>query len=301
MCAEGSVMKSRGSSQNCMLPHVPVMVDMVVDFFADCDDGGLLVDGTAGAGGHLAFLSEALPGLKFLAIDRDPAAVSILEDRFARNPAISIKQGSYTEIPDILTEMKRPTASAALFDLGLSSMQLDDPSRGFSYRLDGPLDMRFDDSCGITASELLNNMSEKDIADTIFVYGEEGRSRRIAREIVKNRPVRTTRELLEIIDNSVKGNSVKVLSRVFQALRIAVNKELDQLDMLVENMVSWTGTGAKIAFITFHSIEDRKIKLLFRDDPNYRQHSPKWVVPDEDEIRENNRARSARLRMGIRI
>lgn len=303
MGAGRSEKDSRDSFRNEMsvLPHVPVMANEVVDFFAGGPNEGLFVDGTAGAGGHLAMLSRAIPGMSFLAIDRDPAAVSILRSRFGDNPEVTVRRGSYTEIPDIMNEMGLPKASAALFDLGLSSIQLDEPSRGFSYRFEGPLDMRFDDSSGKTAAELLNRMSEKDIADIIYRYGEEGRSRRIAKAIVTNRPVRTTLELAAIINGSVRGSSFKVLSRVFQALRIAVNEELDQLNTLIDTLDSWTDAGARIAFITFHSIEDRRIKLLFRDDPVYKQHSPKWIIPGEDEVKENSRARSARLRMGIRV
>ncbi len=303
MCAERYAEDSLRShcNQIDMLSHVPVMADEVVDFFTGGLNEGLLVDGTAGAGGHLEMLSRAMPGMSFLAVDRDPAAVSILRSRFSDNPDVIVRQGSYTEVPDIIKELGLRNASAALFDLGLSSIQLDDPLRGFSYRHEGPLDMRFDDSTGTTAAELLNKMTEKKIADIIYNYGEEGRSRRIAKAIVRNRPVNTTLELAEIIDGSIRRNSFKILSRVFQALRIAVNEELDQLDRLIDDLDSWTKVGARIAFITFHSIEDRKIKLLFRDTPSYRQHSPRWVVPGEDEIRKNSRARSARLRMGIRI
>ncbi|MEN8208880.1 MAG: 16S rRNA (cytosine(1402)-N(4))-methyltransferase RsmH [Candidatus Fermentibacteria bacterium] len=303
MCAERSAGNSPKSPSDGIdrLPHIPVMADEMVEFISGGMVDGLIADGTAGAGGHLELLSRALPGMRFLAVDRDPAAVAILRSRFAGNPDVTVRQGSYTEIPDIIDELDMGKATAALFDLGLSSIQLDDRMRGFSYRFEGPLDMRFDDSAGETAAELLNRLSEKEIADIIYNYGEEGRSRRIAKAIAENRPVRTTLELAEIISGSIRKCSFKVLSRVFQALRIAVNGELDQLEMLIDNLDRWTGIGARIAFITFHSIEDRKIKLLFRDTPGYRQHSPRWVVPGEDEIRRNSRARSARLRMGIRI
>ncbi len=283
-----------------MSSHVPVMADEVVDFFAGDLNEGLLVDGTAGAGGHLAMLSRALPGMSFLAVDRDPSAVEILRSRFSDNPDVIVRQGSYTEIPEIINELSLGKASAALFDLGLSSIQLDDPQRGFSYRYEGPLDMRFDDSKGEAAAELLNRISEKEIADIIYNYGEEGRSRRIAKAIAQNRPVSTTLELARIVNASVRRGSNKILSRVFQALRIAVNGELDQLNRLIDELNGWTEVDARIAFITFHSIEDRKIKLLFRDTAGYRQYSPRWVVPGEDEVRRNSRARSARLRMGIR-
>jgi len=284
-----------------MLSHVPVLADEVVDFLSGGCSEGLLVDGTAGSGGHLEMLSRAMPRMSFLAVDRDPEAVSNLRSRFRDNPDITVRKGSYTEVPDIIRELGLRKASAALFDLGLSSTQLDDPLRGFSYRSEGPLDMRFDDSTGTTAAELLNRMSEEEIANIIYNYGEEGRSRRIAKAIVRNRPVNTTLELAEIINGSIRRNSFKILSRVFQALRIAVNGELEQLDRLIDELDGWTEVGARIAFITFHSIEDRKIKLLFRDTSPYRQHSPRWVVPGEDELLRNSRARSARLRMGIRI
>ncbi len=303
MCAERSIQESPRSPDNGIdpLPHVPVMADEVLEFLSHGHNEGLLVDGTAGAGGHLALLSSALPGMTFLAVDRDPAAVEILRNRFRDNPDVIVRQGSYTEIPELINELSLQNASAALFDLGLSSIQLDDPQRGFSYRFEGPLDMRFDDSTGKTAAELLNKMTEKEIADIIYIYGEEGRSRRIAKAIAGSRPVRTTLQLAQIVNDSVRRGSNKILSRVFQALRIAVNGELDQLEMLIDNLDGWTEAGARIAFITFHSIEDRKIKLLFRDTPGYRQHSPRWLVPGEDEVRRNSRARSARLRMGIRV
>ncbi len=303
MCAERSNEESPRSPDNGidLFPHVPVMADEVLEFLSHGQNEGLLVDGTAGAGGHLDLLSRALPGMTFLAVDRDPAAAAMLRSRFRDNPDVMVRQGSYTEIPEIISELGLQNASAVLFDLGLSSIQLDDPLRGFSYRFCGPLDMRFDDSTGKTAAELVNRISEKEIADIIYTYGEEGRSRRIAKAIVQNRPVNTTLELAEIVNASVRRGSIKILSRVFQALRIAVNGELDQLEMLIDELDGWTEAGARIAFITFHSIEDRKIKLLFRDTPGYRQHSPRWLVPGEDEVRRNSRARSARLRMGIRV
>lgn len=282
------------------LSHVPVMADEVVDFFTGGRKDGLLVDGTAGCGGHLSRLTEALPRMRFLAVDRDPSAVSVLRNRFGDSPEVTVRSGSYTMIPGMLEEMGLGKATAALFDLGLSSLQLDDPCRGFSYRHDSPLDMRFDETEGRTAEELLNELTEKEIADIIYRFGQEGRSRRIARAIVAARPLRSCRELADVVAGSVRGPSTKILSRVFQALRIAVNREMEQLDTLLSDLHSWTEPGARIAFITFHSMEDRRIKILFRDDPFYLQHSPKWLVPTEGEIRSNSRARSARLRMGVR-
>lgn len=282
------------------LSHLPVMADEVVDFFTGGRKNGLMVDGTAGCGGHLSRLKEALPGMRFLAVDRDPSAVSILRKRFGGCPEVTVRMGSYTGIPGMVEEMGVGQASAALFDLGLSSLQLDDPSRGFSYRHDSPLDMRFDDTEGETAAELLNRLTEKEIADIIYRFGQEGRSRRIAGAIVRARPLESCRELADVVAGSIRGASMKLLSRVFQALRIAVNREMEQLDKLLSELHGWTESGARIAFITFHSLEDRRIKILFRDDPYFHQHSPKWLVPTEGEKRANSRARPARLRMGVR-
>ncbi len=305
MCAERPTKSHLYSSGHIRMDetgtHVPVLLDSVVSFFSGGITEGLLVDGTAGAGGHLAAFAEALPKMSLLGVDRDPVAISILRSRFNQDSVVTVRQASYTEIPAIMNEIGFTYASGALFDLGLSSIQLDDSSRGFSYRSDGPLDMRFDGSSGATADELLNRCSEREIADIIYNYGEEGRSRRIAKAIVRERPVHSTQELAKIIRGNVRGNPVKILSRVFQALRIAVNRELEQLDNLLENLHTWTESGARIAFITFHSLEDRKIKLLFRDSGYYSQFSPVWIVADDNERRENPRARSARLRMGIRL
>lgn len=280
--------------------HLPVMANEVADFFYEGKTDGLTVDGTAGAGGHLSRLTRLMPQCRFLAVDRDPSAVSGLEELFEFDDNVTVRRGSYVDIPGILETESLGRASGALFDLGLSSLQLDDAARGFSYRMDGPLDMRFDPSQKLSADELVNRTDEMELADIIYQYGQEGRSRRIARAIAGARPVRSTRELADVISRAVRGRGVKVLSRVFQALRIAVNRELENLDIMLSSLHTWTEPGARIAFITFHSLEDRRIKLLFRDDSRFSQYSPKWLVPGEEEVRRNSRARPARLRMGIR-
>jgi 16S rRNA (cytosine1402-N4)-methyltransferase len=282
-------------------PHVPIMVEEVVNFFAVGLTSGLFVDGTAGTGGHSAALAEAMGEMSFLCCDRDPDAVSILQKRFSGDDRFTVKRASYTRIPEILNDLGVNRASAAFFDLGLSSLQLDDPDRGFSYRTDGPLNMRFDDGEGPNASELVNRLTERELADMIYLYGQEGRSRKIARAIVRSRPLRSTRELADVVASAVGGNPVKILSRVFQALRIAVNREMEELDVLLDDLDSWLEPGGRVAFITFHSLEDRKVKLLFRDHSSFKQADPKWLLPCEEEIGSNSRARSARLRMGVRV
>ncbi|OPL17911.1 MAG: hypothetical protein AVO35_07040 [Candidatus Aegiribacteria sp. MLS_C] len=280
--------------------HVPVMVREVCGFLAGSRSDGLLVDGTAGMGGHLAALLDVLPDMRFLALDRDPNAVSVLRERFGDHKRVIVRHASYTSAQSVIEEIGLGRASAALFDLGLSSLQLDDPARGFSHSMDGTLDMRFDPEDGPTALELVNTLPEKELADIIFRFGQEGRSRRIAAAIVNARPVAGSRELADAVSSSVRSGGVKMLSRVFQALRIAVNRELEELDILLDGLASWTETDARIAFITFHSLEDRRVKVLFRDCGSFRQYSPKWLLPGDEEIRENSRARSARLRMGLR-
>jgi 16S rRNA (cytosine1402-N4)-methyltransferase len=277
------------------------MPSEVSGFFGSIAGEGLLVDGTAGAGGHMALLLDACPDSRLLGVERDPVAADALAERFKGEQRVTVRNASYTEIPALLSGLGLASASGALFDLGLSTPQLDDPSRGFSHSSDGPLDMRFDQSCERTAADLVNGLSRRDLADIIYRYGEEGRSRRIADAIVEARPLRSTTELAAVVKGSVRGNPIRILSRVFQALRIAVNSELEHLERLLESLPGWTVSGAGVAFITFHSLEDRLIKTFFRDSPEFRPSSPPWAIASDAEISANPRARSARLRTGVRL
>jgi 16S rRNA (cytosine1402-N4)-methyltransferase len=290
-----------GGRPQSALTHIPVMPSEVSDFFRGIVGSGLLVDGTAGAGGHLALLLEACPDARLLGVERDHAAADALAERFRGEERVIVRNASYAAIPAITDGLGLGGASGALFDLGLSTLQLDDPSRGFSHSTEGPLDMRFDQSSGRTAADLVNGLSRRDLADIIYGYGEEGRSRRIADAIVEARPLRSTTELAAIVKGSVRGNPVKVLSRVFQALRIAVNAELEHLEKLLESLPCWTVSGAGVAFFTFHSLEDRMIKTFFRDSQDFRPSSPPWATASPAEISANSRARSARLRTGVRL
>lgn len=279
--------------------HKPVMPREIVEYLRGAS-AGTVVDGTAGGGGHTALLSSEFPGSPVLAFERDPQAAEALRERFTGSN-VRVFTGSYTRIPRVVDENGLPPATAALFDLGLSSIQLDDPDRGFSHRADGPLDMRFDTSLGEPVSALLKKLTEKQIADIIYRFGEEGRSRVIAREIKKTGGPATTGELAAAVKAAVRGNPVKPLSRVFQAFRIHANRELEHLETLLGEMHSWTAPGCRIAVLTFHSLEDRMIKLHFRDDPRFTQFDPPWLLPSREEKRENGRARSARLRLGVRL
>jgi 16S rRNA (cytosine1402-N4)-methyltransferase len=278
--------------------HVPVMPQEIIDFLC-ITSPALLVDGTSGSGGHTALLKNALPNSQILAFERDPSAAEKLSSRF-NGTGVSVVNSSYIDIPEWLELNKYGPVQAVLLDLGLSSIQLDSPDRGFSHRTSGPLDMRFDQSKGKPAWEMLCAMTEKQIADVIYRYGEEGRSRAIARAIKKAGKLNTTDDLASIVRSVVKGNPVKPLARVFQAVRIHVNGELLHLEKLLSEMHKWTESGCRIAVLTFHSIEDRMIKQLFRDSQNFRQFDPPWMVPGASEKRLNPRARSARLRLGVR-
>ena len=279
--------------------HLPIMPSEIVEYLC-ASPSELVVDGTSGGGGHTDLLSKALPESRILAVERDSSASAELAAKFL-DTNVTVVNSSYTEIPDIITKNGMPEAGAALFDLGLSSIQLDTPDRGFSHRTTGPLDMRFDTESGKPASQILRSMTEKQIADAIYRYGEEGRSRAIARAIKQNRRLLTTDDLADSVRSVVKGNPVKSLARVFQAIRILVNGELDHLEKMLSQMHLWTGTGCRVAVLTFHSLEDRMIKLHFRDSDHFKQYDPPWMLPSTKEKRSNNRARSARLRLGVRV
>jgi 16S rRNA (cytosine1402-N4)-methyltransferase len=183
----------------------------------------------------------------------------------------------------------------------MSTDQLEDDARGFSYRRPGPLDMRFDTDSGRTAADLVNGLPEKELADLIYRLGGERRSRRIARRIVQRRPIEGTIELAKAVSSAVRGYRPSVLSRVFQALRIAVNDEMGQLERLLESMADWMAPGCRVGVITFHSLEDRKVKHFFRDSDSFRPGEPAWTGPSRRERESNVRSRSAKLRRGVRL
>jgi 16S rRNA (cytosine1402-N4)-methyltransferase len=275
------------------------MVDEVVGFLGGAGPS-VVVDGTAGGGGHLGAFMLAFPEACILAVDADPSAPGLA----LGGGRVVTRAGAFTGIPGILRSLGWGPAGAAFFDLGLSSLQLDDPSRGFSHRpaLSGPLDMRFDQAGGApTAAGLLGSLDEKGLADLVFELGEERRSRAIAREVRASMPVMTTTELAAAVRRACRGgNPVKPLSRVFQALRIAVNDELGRLGALLAGLDSWIAPGGRVAFLTFHSLEDRMVKRFLLGGGAFAASAPPWLKPSDAECRANPRARSARLRMGIR-
>jgi 16S rRNA (cytosine1402-N4)-methyltransferase len=285
--------------------HEPVMVAETIDLLAP-SRGGLFVDCTVGLGGHARALLEA-GASRVLGLDRDPEALQIARERLADlSDRIDLVHADYRELGRVLDERQIPGIAGALADLGVSSMQLDAEGRGFSFRRDEPLDMRMDQSQGPTAADLLKTVGEEDLANVIFEYGEERFSRRIARAIVTARDagaIATTGQLAQIVRRAVpkKGyQRIDPATRTFQALRIWVNRELEGLDAFLAEACTRLLAGARLAVITFHSLEDRIVKHVFRALAQGQQAlrilTKRPVVPADAEVNRNPRARSAKLR-----
>jgi 16S rRNA (cytosine1402-N4)-methyltransferase len=286
--------------------HIPVLLAEVVEWLAPAP-GKIYVDGTLGGGGHTEALARAVrDGGQVIATDLDPAALARCEVRLAGLP-VKIAAANYTEVPELLAELGISTVDGILLDLGLSSDQLAEPERGFSFQLDGPLDLRFDPDRGESAAELLAHVGEQRLADIIFQYGEERHSRRIARKIVETRrttPIRTAGQLADLVRACVPrtpGLRIDPATRTFQALRIAVNGELASLEAALAKFPDLLHFGARLAIISFHSLEDRLVKQAFRSDPRLNNLTKKPVVAAAREETDNPRSRSAKLRVAERI
>lgn len=287
--------------------HVPVMLDEVLHWL-DPRAGQTLVDGTLGGGGHTEALATAVgPQGLVVALDRDAAALAAAETRLAGMP-VKLVGASFRELPEVLDQLEIPRVDGILLDLGLSSDQLDDQTRGFSFDSEGPLDLRFDTSTGEPAWRYIERLDATALADVIYNYGEERRSRRIARDIVEQRaktPIHTARQLAEIVRHSApRGRGkprIDPATRTFQALRIAVNDELGALREGLEKFPDCLAVGGRVAIISFHSLEDRLVKQAFRDDARFEVLTRKPVVPTAAEVQRNPRSRSAKLRVAKRI
>ena len=282
--------------------HVPVLLEETLELLA-VRPGGLWVDGTLGLGGHAeAVLRATAPDGRLLGLDRDEEALERARARLDPFGArVRLEHADYREIPARLGDER---ASGILLDLGVSSLQLDDPERGFSFQREGPLDMRMDRSARGTAAELVNRMREGELADLIHEYGEEPFSRRIARAIVRARetePIETTTRLAEIVRRAAPKSrrpGFHPATRTFQALRIRVNRELEGLGEAIERTAACLRSGGRIVVIAFHSLEDRAAKQAFRSlaGRGFSLLTKKPLRPGEAEVRQNPRARSARLR-----
>jgi len=285
--------------------HVSVLRDEVVAWL-DPHPGGVFVDGTLGAGGHGRALAEHVgPGGLVIGIDRDPAALDRAERRLA-GLTVRLAQANFCDLPEVLNTLGVEAVDGVVLDLGMSSDQLADPGRGFSFDADGPLDLRFDPTEGEPAWRLLNRLSVEHLADLIYSYGEERHSRRIARAIVerrRERPIQTARELAELVRQCVpRSRTMRIdpATLTFQALRIAVNDELKSLEIALRRIPQCLRLDARLAVISFHSLEDRRVKEAFRDDLRYRPLTKRPIRPGPEEIAANPRARSAKLRVAAR-
>ncbi len=264
------------------------------------------VDATVGSGGHSeAIMQASEPDGRLLGLDADPSAIARAAPRLERfGDRVTLTSANFAAMSDAAHAAGFSKASGVLMDLGFSSPQIDDPRRGFSFQTEGPLDMRYDQRSGLSAQDVLARLSEKELADVIFQFGDERRSRRIARYIVRRRheaPFRTTSDLAETVAQATKPNRGRIhpATRTFQALRIYVNNELENLSLGLQAALEFLVTGGRLVVISFHSLEDRIVKNFIRD--GHRQGTlhaltPKPLRPDEDERRSNPRSRSARLR-----
>lgn len=286
--------------------HVSVMPDEICQWVASCQPR-VVIDGTYGAGGHSRRLLEVIPddGL-VIGLDRDPAVLTRTESE-SNDHRLNVFLASYEQAPKALQACDLTRADALVLDLGLSSDQLADRQRGFSFQHDGPLDLRFDPENGIPASEWLARNSEQTIADTIYQFGEERFSRRIAREIVarakRREPVQTVDQLVDVCRRCVprsKHHDIHPATRTFQALRIAVNGELEILSRTLAAAPDWLRQGGRAVIISFHSLEDRIVKQAFRDDDRWNVLTKKPLRPSEAEVMNNPRSRSAKLRVAER-
>lgn len=285
--------------------------------------GGVYLDGTLGAGGHAeGILKASAPRGRLIGLDLDSEALAIARQRlFDFQESVIIRQASYRSADKVLAEVGLDRVNGIVLDLGVSSMQIDRPNRGFSFLSDGPLDMRFNQDSGHRAADLVNTLSEEELANLIFNYGEERFSRRIARAIVAARPVQTTRDLAALIEKAVPGyeSQIHPATRTFQALRIATNKELETLTEALPILVKCLAPGGRIAIISFHSLEDRIVKRFFKQESQdcicppeqpicicghsaiLKVLTKRPVRASEDEIKNNPRSRSAKLRVAEKL
>lgn len=302
--------------------HISVLYQVVLEYLS-VKPGGSYLDGTVGAGGHAAAILDASsPGGRLMAMDRDPAALSFAGERLASyGERVVYVHASFDQMSEMANRHGFDQVDGILLDLGLSSRQLDDPTRGFAFRFDGPLDMRLDPDSELTAATLVNEYSSDELANLIWRYGEERASRRIAKAIVAARPLATTGELAAVIIDVVRRRerSIHPATRTFQALRIAVNQELDALSSALPQAISLLQSGGRLAVIAFHSLEDRIVKQFLRQSARdcicpseqpvctcehkatLRILTQKPARPSADEMGRNPRSRSARLRVAERI
>jgi 16S rRNA (cytosine1402-N4)-methyltransferase len=303
------------------IQHQPVLYQEIIHALHP-KSPGRYIDGTIGAGGHARGILEACaPDGRLLGLDLDSQALALARETLAPyGKRFVLAQASYLSLLETMQSLGWDAADGIVIDLGVSSMQLDTPERGFSFQFDAPLDMRFNREVGLTAAQLINTAPEADLADLLFEYGEEPRARKIARMIVQARPVMRTLQLAEIVKKAYAGHSrIHPATRTFQAIRIAVNDELTVLEQTLPRALQALRPGGRLAVISFHSLEDRIVKEFFRRESKDQINPPyekiyeverhatlkeiarKPITPSDEEITSNPRARSAKLRVAERL
>ncbi|MFM7188426.1 MAG: 16S rRNA (cytosine(1402)-N(4))-methyltransferase RsmH [Armatimonadota bacterium] len=302
--------------------HVPVMLEECIDGLS-IKPGGTYVDATTGGGGHSAAILDQLAGTgKLICLDQDRDALASAKLRLGSQQNVCFVQSNFGRIAEVIAEYSPAGVDGVLFDLGVSSYQLDTPGRGFAIRYNGPLDMRMDqESDAETAADLVNRLPESEIADIFFTYGEESRGRRIAKAIVDARPLLTTEDLVDAVRRAMptgtRPGQVHPATKVFQALRIAVNSELDVLPSAIIGAINALAIGGRIVVMSYHSLEDRIVKRILSEGAGKAIASDGWTVtdrqkvlnlvtrkgvgPSETELRLNPRSRSAKLRVAERM
>jgi 16S rRNA (cytosine1402-N4)-methyltransferase len=306
--------------------HVPVLLESVLDKLnVAAHRDGIFIDGTVGAGGHATAILRSAPGARLLGFDRDPRSLEIARAHLSPfGSRVTLVHANYDTMGQIAPAQgfAPGTIDGILLDLGLSSMHVDDATRGFAFRQDGPLDMRFDPAARLpSAADLVNTLEAEELAAIFFRYGEEREGRRIAQAIIAARPLHTTRQLAGVIEKAHRGPRGRVhpATRVFQALRIVVNDELGALERVLPEAIALLRPGGRLAIISFHSLEDRIVKQVFREEATdclcpprqpictcghrarIRLINRKPISPNEVEIEANPRSRSAKLRIAERI
>lgn len=313
-------MSDQGSRD--FFPHLPALYQQIIHVIRP-ESPGLYVDGTVGAGGHAWQILEASrPAGHLLGLDIDPQALAIARQRLSVfGDRVILIQASYTTLAEQIAKVGWTAAQGIILDLGVSSMQIDTPERGFSFQADGPLDMRFGPDSRVKAEDLVNDLTEGELADLIWQYGEDRHARKIAQAIIQARPLHTTRQLAEVITRACRGRRDRIhpATRTFQALRMAVNQELQSLEGVLPEAVKALAPGGRLAIISFHSLEDRMVKQFFQRESQDCLCPPEQpvctchhraslriitrhpIMADEAEIQQNVRARSARLRAAEKL
>ena len=303
-------------------PHQPVLYQYIIQALQP-HAGGLYVDGTIGAGGHaFGILEASSPDGQLLGLDVDPRALELAWQKLAFfNERVFIKQASYTNLQEQLEAMGWKAVDGILLDLGISSMQLDTTERGFSFRIDGPLDMRFNPQNPVSAETLVNELTESELADLIYEYGEERYARRVAHAIVRARPLHSTQQLAQVVAGVTRSGrfGLHPATRTFQALRIVVNQELQALQKFLPLALTSLAPGGRIAIIAFHSLEDRIVKQFYRRESRdclcppqqpvctchhraaLQEITRRPIQARPEEVRLNPRAHSARLRVAEKL